>query len=192
MSAYEPPPRTPKCTICWHPDRQAIEQQIINGKPLRQIAIQWGWSYTNGKTGKVEGDHKRVSLHRDKCMAADYAYATGADKAETGFAIQARLDELDRHIDTVLKRRLAGHPVEVEGVALLNEDGSPQLVYDDRLILLAVREARRNLDARWRFASGLPEPDKDSMEQARQAMADPEVRRLLQTVEETLARHASG
>jgi hypothetical protein len=33
-------PRT--CTICTHPERSVIEQQLIAGTPLRDIACQFG------------------------------------------------------------------------------------------------------------------------------------------------------
>lgn len=185
-------PRVPRCTICWHPDRPAIEQMIINGRTLRSIAEQWGFTYIRKADGKVMGDHKRIAHHRDKCMARDYAVAVTESREATGQALTARLDELDRHIDTVLARRLAGTPVIVDGVAVLSADGTPMIEYHDALILRAVREARQNLLARWQLASGLPEPDKDAMETARKAMADPSVRSLLQRVEEALAATDGG
>lgn len=187
MSKYVSPPRRPRCQICFHPDRQAIEQQIINEIPMRRIALQWGWTYVEGRTGKVMGDHVVIKKHRDVCMAADYAHFTGETRDQTGRAITERLNKLDEHVDAVLARLTKGEPVLNEGIPLLNPDGSPLTRFKDQLILQAVKEARNNLDARWRFASGAPDPDNDAVDAARAAMSSPEARSMLARVEEFLA-----
>ena len=57
-------PRT--CTVCRHPDRQAIDQALLNGRPLRAIAAHTGTS-----TGALQ-------RHKADCLPAHLATAQAA------------------------------------------------------------------------------------------------------------------
>lgn len=64
-------PRT--CTICTHPDRQAIDQAMVEGQSFRTIAHQWGVSIDALKR------HKRDHLPQTLVQAHQAAQVANGD-----------------------------------------------------------------------------------------------------------------
>lgn len=169
------------CQVCQHESRLSIDQAILNGKGLRAIARDFGIGSRVG-TPDFRPDHKKVERHRDGCMGEAYRAAREADLEKSGLALVNRMKELDEAVDEVLARARKGEPVyDAEGVTLLMDtDGVTPLVrYNDRTLLAAIREARRNTEMRAKLAGAVPEGDQDSLDQARALLASPEARRLL-------------
>lgn len=167
------------CPICGHPDRAAIDIALLNGKALRAIARDFNI-----------GDHKKVARHRDNCMGDAYQAAMETTKVQHGQVIAARMRLLDEAVDEVLTRARKGR-------VLLDSDGHPTLdvngsgeyitVYEDKIILAAVREGRKNAQVLALLAGAVPEADENELEKAREAQQDPAVRRLLAEAERLLA-----
>lgn len=183
----------PRCRVCQHPDRAAIENAILAGKPKNAIARTFGLGYTSKKTGKFEPDHKLVTRHVNGCMPDAYQAAMEESKTAHGVAIATRLRHLDDVVDEVLEETRKGYPVtSSDGTPLLNPDGSPVVRRDSRVILAAVKEARANAEMLARLSGAAPEDADDAANAARAAVQDPEVRRLLTQVEEHLAKESHG
>lgn len=68
----------PQCTACTHPEREALDRDIVAGVSLRNIAAQYGLSLS------------AVARHRREHVAADLERA-GLDRAE---ALAGHLREL--------------------------------------------------------------------------------------------------
>lgn len=78
------------CTICRHPEREAIDRAIVDGVTLRHIASRFGVGY------------KAVQRHKDHVIAE----VVQAHNAETLFnreALAARIIRLCEHTDTTLR-----------------------------------------------------------------------------------------
>jgi len=176
------------CSVCSHPSRLAIEQALVNGKGLRPVARDFGIGSGVHGTDSFRADHKKLERHRDRCMKEAYHRAREAGEVEAGAAIATRLNELDGVLDEVIARLRAGEVIMLDGQPLLNEDGSLRRRWKDTPLLMAVNEARHNLELRHKIAGALSGADEDGLDAARQALATDAGRKALQELEETLAR----
>lgn len=170
------------CGVCVHPSRKAIETAILNQKSMTAIARDFGFTYTRTKDDAVVGDHKAIQRHRDGCMPGAYQRAMEEREVQSGVAIAARLEELEEHVSKVLDEAWKGVPVVVGDVPLLNEDGSPVMRHDLRLVLAAVREGRGNMELLGKL-TGRTEQDPEDLDAVRKHLSSPEARRLLAELE---------
>jgi hypothetical protein len=169
------------CQVCQHGSRLTIDQAILNGKALRAIARDFGIGAHPG-TEQFRPDHKKVERHRDRCMGEAYQAAKAADLEASGLALINRLKELDEAVDEVLARSRKGEPIyDTEGIqVLLEEDGvTPRKRYNERMILAAVQQARKNTEIRARLSGAVPEGDPEALERQRLLLQSPEARRLM-------------
>ena len=182
----------PRCRICQHPDRAAIEQAIVNGRALRDIARTFGIGSHPG-TPDFRPDHKIISRHRDEHMSALWQQTRTETLEEQGNALHRRMDELDAAVNETLGRARKGTPrFDIDGLPVLDpQTGEQRVDYPDRLILAAVREARRNVDMRARLEELIPEGDADAVATARAALENPEARRAVADLEALLAQASS-
>lgn len=171
------------CGICIHDSRLAIEQAILNGKPLTQIARQFGITYTSAKGAEV-GDHKAVQRHRDNHMAAAYQAAVQDREVKSGQAMADRLAQLEAEVDKVIARANEGEVVMVGDVPLLDDEGREMRRYDSRLLLAAVREARGNVELLAKLAGAIPEGKAEELDAIRRRLENPQTRRLLAMLDE--------
>jgi hypothetical protein len=175
------------CQVCQHPSRLAIDQAILNGKALRAIARDFGIGAHPG-TDQFKPDHKKVERHRDRCMGEAYRKAREDDLEASGLALVNRMKELDEAADEVLNRARKGEVVrDADGIPLLAEDGSAERRFNDRTILAAIREARRNTEMRAKLAGAVPEGDPEALARQRAALSDPRARRLMAELDAILA-----
>lgn len=174
------------CQVDAHPDVEAINMAIINGKSLREVARVFGFTYTRGD-GEQEPDHKAISRHRDRCMAEAYQHARAGRDEATGAAMLDRLRQLDAAVDEQLARLRKGSVVRHDGVPLLNEDGSPVVKYAEADLRGAIREARNNLELRSKLAGANPESDPDAADAARELLLSAEARLAIDGLERLLA-----
>lgn len=169
------------CSVCQHPSRLAIDQAILNGKALRAIARDFGIGSGEYGTDSFKPDHKKVERHRERCMGEAYRAAKAADLEASGLALVNRMKELDEAVDEVLNRARSGEVVyDPEHIApLLDEDGRPLRRYNDRTILAAVQQARRNTELRAKLAGATEDTDPEALERQRQMLGDPKARKLM-------------
>lgn len=80
----------PRCTICAHPERTAIETAIAGNAPLRAIARQYDTS------------KDALSRHRDNCGALAVADARQAADEPRQRTVRERIEELERHTAAIL------------------------------------------------------------------------------------------
>jgi len=180
------------CQVCEHLSRLAIDQAILNNKPLRVIAREFGIGSGQFGTPSFKEDHKKLSRHVERCMGEAYRAAKEADLEASGLALVNRMRQLDEIVDEVLERSREGEPILVDDVPLLNPDGSPMKRFKDTTLLAAIREARRNTELRAKLAGALPEGDEDAVAKARAALNSPAARRLVTELERTLADEAAN
>lgn len=170
------------CRVCQHPDRQAIDTALANGKGYRDVARTFGIK-----------SHVSVSTHATKHLGDAYQIAMDKIATETGHQIAYRIRYLDDVVDEIIARQRDGQPVLQDGVPLLHADGSQVTRHDDKVLLSAVREARANMELLARLSSGNePDPDTSALEASRRALADPLVRKLLTEAEHRLAEIQTG
>jgi hypothetical protein len=169
------------CSVCQHNSRLAIDQAILNGKALRAIARDFAIGSGEPGTDTFKPDHKKVERHRDRCMGEAYRAARDADLEASGLALVNRVKELDEIVDEVLVRERKGTVVyDSEGVApLLDDDGNPLRRFNDRTILAAVREARRNTEMRAKLSGAVPDGDPEALARQRDLLKDPKARALM-------------
>lgn len=169
------------CSVCQHPSRLAIDQAILNGKALRAIARDFGIGSGEYGTDSFKADHKKVERHRERCMGEAYRAAKAADLEASGLALVNRVKELDEIVDEVLVRERKGQVVmDSEGIApLLDDDGNPLRRFNDRTILAAVREARRNTEMRAKLSGAVPDGDPEALARQRDLLRDPKARALM-------------
>lgn len=178
----------PRCRICQHDDRKAIETAILANKSKLGIAKTFRLGSTN-KAGEFVPDHKLVTRHVERCMATNVQAAVAKERTVSGHAIVSRLRHLDEVVDKVLEAAMEGSPVtDSTGTPLLNPDGSPVVRANHKLALDAVKQARANAEMLAKLAGAAPEEAASAAEAARQALVDPEARRLLNDVEARLAK----
>jgi hypothetical protein len=178
------------CAVCQHPSRAAIDMALLNGKPLTGLALTFGFTYIDGKTGATKGDHKVIARHRDKCVPDAYQAAMRENKTEAGAAIAARLRFLDEKVDDVIREAEKGTPLMIGDTPMLDEDGNVvhyKTVGQLRAILSAVGQARANAELVSRLSGAVPDPDDEDMEKVRKALESPQARRLLAELDEHLA-----
>lgn len=180
---------SPRCRICQHDDRAAIETAILAGKSRLSIARTFHLGSVRQKDGVFRPDHKIVQRHIDGCMPDAYQRAMDETKVAHGQQIAARLKHLDDVVDEVLEEARKGYPMTSEdGTPLLNPDGSQVVRRDGRMILAAVKEARANADMLARLSGAAPDETEAAAEAARRALESPEVRKMLTDVEAMLAK----
>lgn len=178
----------PRCRICTHDDRQAIETAILANKSKLGIAKTFSLGSTNKKTGKFTPDHKLVTRHIEGCMSTNVKAAVGEERTASGLAIVSRLRRLDDVVDEILDAAMSKQPVtDATGLPLFDADGQPVTRSNHKLALDAVRQARANAELLAKLAGAAPEESAQAAEAARQALIDPEARRLLNDVEARLA-----
>lgn len=175
-----------RCPVCEHPSVLGINQAILNGKPFRAIARDF--RVGSERSGTFTPDHKKVTRHAERCLATSFQKIQDANLTAQGAAIQARMLELDGHVNTVLKDALEGEPVMMGDTPLLNEDGSPMTRRNLRVILAAVREGRHNAALLAKLSGAVPDEDHEALEKARAGLQDPQARRIVQELEERLAQ----
>jgi len=180
----------PRCRVCTHDSRAAIEQAILNQKPHAQIALTFGITYRQGgPDGKLKGNNKAIARHVAH-MGETFQKAVQERDLASADAMVARLRALEEHVDTVLEHALKGDPIMVEGVAILHHvTGEPLVRYDDRLILRAVSEGRKNVALLAQLA-GKVETGPEGLELLRAHLDTPEGRRLLAQLDELAAIQA--
>lgn len=179
-----------RCRVCTHPDAESIDQAILNGRSLKKLALDFGFSYTDGRTGDKVGDHKTLIRHRDKCMVEDVALAIQAKKVDHGVAITKRLDEMDKVVDLVITDAKAGRVVMVGDAPMLEDDGTERRergTSELRVLLTAVSQARGNAELRAKLMGAIESDDSDEVEKIRRAQEDPEIRKALAELDERLA-----
>jgi hypothetical protein len=169
------------CSVCQHNSRLAIDQAVLNGKALRAIARDFGIGSGEPGTETFKPDHKKVERHRDRCMGEAYRAAREADLEASGLALVNRMKQLDEVVDEVLARERKGIVVyDSEGIApLLDDDGQPLRRYNDRTILAAVQQARRNTEIRAKLSGAVPDGDPEALARQRDLLSDPKARRLM-------------
>lgn len=179
----------PRCSVCSHDSRAAIDQAILNQKSLASIARTFGFTY-KGKDDKPTPDHKIIARHRDRCMPDAYQEAVKDAKTTSGLQIANRLKYLDEQVDLVIETARKGHPIMVGDAPLLDDDGKPVWaihVPELRALLAAVREGRQNAELLGRLAGTVTDPDDEALEAIRQAQSDPKVRAILAELDRAMA-----
>ena len=81
-------------------------------------------------------------------------------------------------MDEVIRLAKEGRPLVVADVPLLDENGAPIMVRDNRLVLAGVREARANLELAAKLA-GRTEHEASNLDPVKALMATKEGRALL-------------
>lgn len=158
------------CSVCAHDDVHSIDQAIVNGKALAQIARQFGFR-----------DPKTIARHRDRHLKpAVQAAAEHLRDARHGSLVADRLARLDEAVDEVLRRAREGEEVRYD---LPDGESVTRTVFDERTILAAVREGRQNAMALAELMGEVP-GDRESAEAARRALDDEGTRRLAAELEE--------
>lgn len=177
------------CSICSHPSRLAIDQALLNGKGLRPTAVAFGIGSGEFGTDTFKPDHKKVQRHIDKCMGEAYRAAKEADLEASGLALVNRMKQMDELVDEIIQRNREGVPLTDEhGPVLHPQTGEPIMRVNDRILLNAVSEARRNAEMRAKLAGALPEGDDDAVTKARAALSSPEARKALADLDGILAQ----
>lgn len=161
----------------------------MNGKPAATIAKTFGFTYTRSSDGREVGNHKPIQRHLDKCMGEAFKASIEAREMASGEAMATRLRALEAEVDKVLERANRGTPVLVGDVPLLDDEGRQVLVYDNRLVLAAIREARGNVELLAKLA-GKVENDPEDLGALRAHLQSPEARRLLARLEAMAAEQA--
>lgn len=185
-------PRTGRpCQVCSHPDREAIEQAIVNGKSMREVARTFRVGHER-PDGEFSPNHKTVAKHMDDCMGDAYRAVQAEDAHASGRAMLDRLHHLDEVVDEQITRLREGVVVKMDGQPLLNDDGSPVKRFSEADIRGAVREARRNLELRSRLSGATPEADPDAADDARRALTSPQARKAISDLEAMLAEQAGS
>lgn len=182
-----------RCPICEHASVSAINAAILNQKSYRRIAEDFKIGST--ASGTFKPDHKKVIRHAEKCMATSYQQIQQESLSSQGRAIQERMKHLDDQVDVAIADALEGEPVMMGDTPLLNDDGTVQRIRTTahlRVLLAAVREGRHNAALIAKLAGALPDEDEAALEAARAGLDNPEVRRLVQQVEEILAAAAQA
>nr|WP_319539423.1 hypothetical protein [uncultured Methanospirillum sp.] len=90
----------PKCTICTHNQREAIERAIISGVPIRIIADQYGISL--GAINRHKDSHMTEALAKSREIALEM----GESRASTLMAVTMSL--LQQSQDITAEARGAG------------------------------------------------------------------------------------
>lgn len=176
------------CQVCSHPDRLAIEAAMLAGKGMKDLCRQFQIGSRVG-TPEFIPDHKKLTRHRDTHMQASYQAAMAGRLVESGNAMVDRLGHLNAVVDETMTRLRKGVPVTDEHGTVLDDSGNPVVRFDNRAILAAVAEARRNVEVEARLMGALPEGDPDAVAQARAALTDPAARKLIADLEDHLAEH---
>lgn len=182
-----------RCAICEHDSVAAINAAILNGKAYRAIARDF--RIGSSKSGTFHPDHKKVLRHAEGCLATSYREVQQESLTAQGRAIQERMKHLDAQVDVAIAEALEGEPLMAGDTPLLNDDGTPQrvrTVAHMRVLLAAVREGRHNAALIAKLAGALPDEDEAALEAARLGMENPEVRALVQQIEELLAAAAQA
>lgn len=177
-----------RCPVCEHPSVLGINQAILNGKSFRSIAEHY--RIGSERSGTFRPDHKKVSRHAERCLATSFQQIQKDSLEAQGAAMMARLKYLDEQVDTAITDALRGEIVMVGDAPMLDDDGNPverRSISHVRALLAAVREGRHNVALVAKLAGALPDEDADALERARKGLEDPEVRKLMQKVEELLA-----
>lgn len=179
-----------RCRVCSHESRAAIEQALMNGKPKATVAKMFGFTYTRRKDQAVVGDHKVLENHLNRCMGEAYQKALEDRELASGEAMITRIRALEAQVDLVIERANKGEEVTNNGVPLLEQDGSPKVRYDNRLILNAVAQGRANIELMAKLA-GKTEGETGDLDEVRRHLTSPEARRLLAKLDELAATRAT-
>ncbi len=182
-----------RCQVCQHPSVLGINQAILNGKSYLSLARDYKIGST--ASGDFKPDHKKVTRHAEGCLKTSYQQVTDQNLSQQGQALTARMKFLDEQVETAIKDALEGEVLMVGDTPMLEDDGSPKRVRtwrDTRTLLAAVREGRQNVVVVAKLAGAMPDDDMDALEQVREGLLDPEVRRLTQELEERLAANQAA
>lgn len=169
------------CAICSHPDRDAIEQAVVNGKSHRAISRDFGLGPASASPWQ------KVARHVKQCMGESFRAAREAVQVASGEALVERMRHLDAVVDEVIARARKGEEVRDENGPMLDAEGRPIVKHRDPVLLAAVREARRNTELRARLAGALEEGDELAVAEARRALESPDARKLVSQLEATMA-----
>jgi hypothetical protein len=113
------------CTVCGHPEREAIDQALVRGEPKRAVAAQYTLAEQSIRRHKAEHIPELVIKAQE---AADVVRADDLLSQIRG--IQARTEQI-----------------------LDSNQGS-----NDRIALLAIKEARANLELMGKLLGQLQQP----------------------------------
>lgn len=178
------------CQVCSHGSRLALETALANGKSAREVARTFGIGSGTPGTDTFKADHKKVTRHIQEHMGPAYRDALEARHLESGNNLVDRLAELDAAVNASLARALAGSVVyDADGNPLPDPTQPDGLMrtYQERTILAAAEQGRRNLELRARLSGAADAGDMDALEAARKALGNPETRRMVQALEEAVA-----
>lgn len=183
------------CPICIHESRLAIEQAMLNGRPKTEIARNFGFTYTNKRSGKELGDHKTIARHEPHMKGAVQAAAESRE-VKSGLAITNRLEHLNAQVEWVLEEARKGEDVlelvAGEYVTKLDGNNNPVKRFNYRLILSAVAQGRHNLALLADLSGAIPDGKDDEMAQLRERLSTPEGRRLLAAIDALDAQQDAG
>lgn len=79
------------CTICKHPDRSAIEQAVVNGASVRNIASQFGVGYQS------------VERHTKTCIPQSIQQSQAAKEEAQALDVVAQLRDINQVTLDILK-----------------------------------------------------------------------------------------
>lgn len=144
-------PRT--CTVCGHPERAAIERELVGRASMRAIARRYNVG-REALTRHVDAGHVPVAT-RD-------AYDAG--ELERGEQLMADLGELKLVTRRILEGALAGKmhvgPQELSNaVRLVDDDGHLVGLALPKVALQAVKELRATLELEAKLEGELPAGD---------------------------------
>lgn len=175
-----------RCPVCSHGSRAAIETAILNGKPRATIAKDFGFTYVRSKDDRVVGNAKAITRHVEKCMGDAFQKAIETRELASGERMATRLQALEDEVDAVIARAKEGRVLEVGGVPILDDDGKPVRLIDNRLILAAIGHARANVELLAKLAGKVETPP-EGLDAIKAHLQSPEARRLLARLEELAA-----
>lgn len=164
------------CTICGHDDRLNMEQALVNGKSLNQVATQFGVARSS------------LNRHKNNCVAETIAVAKQAQAELRGLRLVDRVRMMDQYVDEVIHR--ARHPEPVTEVLPDGETITKTPPPNDRIILAAVKEARSNAELVAKMLGDIP--PEDAADKARAALLSPETTALAAELEERISAGGPG
>lgn len=183
-----------QCQVCQHPDREAIEQALLNGRAMLTVARDFRVGSRRDQGDDFRPDHKIIRTHIDAHMGEDFRAVKAEDQANSGRAMVERLNHLDAVVDESLARLTKGDVVMHDGLPVLDPDGTGQALrrFAEADIRGTVREARRNLELRTRLAGVNPEGDPDAADDARDLLLSPAARLAINALEDMLRTPVQG
>lgn len=158
------------CSICTHPEREAIDAALVAGVPNRRIAAQYGMGETSVRRHKDAHIPPLVAQAHDAAVvfSADALTAQITGLLARGFAILDKSERGDSITDMCAAMRevrgvltlIAKITGEIETQPTINIIQSPEWIEFQSLILVAVQPYP---DARQAIVAALREADAVAM-----------------------------